>query len=199
MSLHFKLCIHNRDFELGRAIKDNIQFAIENSNSAIVVLSQQFVDSPWCREEFSNCCIENVKDPAFKLLVILMDSAKNLKNVSQDMKEYIENRTYVKQDDPELISKIATPLIWVKKPKDDNDSEQNDENGEGLKTNIADLDEAKGAMNVGYEFNEPRYDEPFNFRTSINSTNTGVNKDAYVTDDNEDGFDNSENTELLSD
>ena len=194
----FKLCIHNRDFELGCTIEANIQFAIENSNSAIMILSQNFVDSMWCRQEFANSVIENMKDPAFKVFVILMDSEKPLKNMSPEMKKYIENRTYVEQDDPELISRIAKYLIWVKQPKDDNDSERNHENGEGTETNSVDLDEAKGAMNDGYEYNEPRYNEPFNFRTSINSTNTSANKDVYVTDDNEDVI-TSENTELLSD
>ena len=41
----FKLCIHSRDFTPGRDIKDNIEEAIEGSNSAIIIMSQGFVDS----------------------------------------------------------------------------------------------------------------------------------------------------------
>ena len=44
----FRLCMHSRDFTPGRDIKDNIEEAIEASNSAIIVLSQGFVDSMWC-------------------------------------------------------------------------------------------------------------------------------------------------------
>ena len=40
----FKLFIHSRDFILGRDIIDNIEEAIEGSNSAIIVMSQGFVD-----------------------------------------------------------------------------------------------------------------------------------------------------------
>ena len=43
----FKLFIHSRDFILGRDIIDNIEEAIEGSNSAIIVMSQGFVDSKW--------------------------------------------------------------------------------------------------------------------------------------------------------
>ena len=41
----FKLCVHENDFELGKEIFDNMQAAIENSNSAILVMSQGFLDS----------------------------------------------------------------------------------------------------------------------------------------------------------
>ena len=68
----FKLCIHSRNFTPGRDIKDNIEEAIEGSNSAIIVMSQGFVDSPWCKEEFTHCYIENMKDAAFNLFVIMM-------------------------------------------------------------------------------------------------------------------------------
>ena len=36
---NFKLCIHSRNFVPGRDIKDNIEEAIEGSNSAIIVMS----------------------------------------------------------------------------------------------------------------------------------------------------------------
>ena len=62
----FKLCIHENDFEPGHGILDNMQVAIVNSNSAILVMSQGFVDSMWCQQEFQYCHIEHMKDPAFR-------------------------------------------------------------------------------------------------------------------------------------
>ena len=58
----FTLCIHSRNFTPGKDIKDNIEEAIKNSNSAIIVMSQGFVDSIWCKEEFTHSYIENMKD-----------------------------------------------------------------------------------------------------------------------------------------
>ena len=63
----FRLCIASRNFSLGCDIKDNIEKSINNSNSAIIIMSQGFVDSMWCREEFVDCYIENMKDAAFNL------------------------------------------------------------------------------------------------------------------------------------
>ena len=44
----FTLCIHSRNFIPGHDIKENIEEAIEGSNSVIVIMSQGPVDSMWC-------------------------------------------------------------------------------------------------------------------------------------------------------
>ena len=113
----FKLCFDSQDFKPGVHIKENIIEAIRKSNSAIIVLSQGFVSSIWCKEEFADCYIENMKDPAFRLFVILMQPVENLENVSEYMKSFFEKKTYLLKDDPQLFQKIGEYLEWVKKPK----------------------------------------------------------------------------------
>ena len=112
-----KLCFDSQDFKPGVHIKENIKEAVTNSNSAIVVLSQGFVDSIWCREEFSDCYIENMKDSAFRLFVIMMQPVENLENVSEYMNSFFEKKTYLLKDDPQLFPKIGEYLEGVKKPK----------------------------------------------------------------------------------
>ena len=104
----FKLCIHDRNFTPGCDIFDNIQVAIENSNSAILVMSQGFVDSMWCPQEFQYCHIEHMKDPAFKLFVIMMQPMESLQNLTECMKQYFVQETYLKKDDEKLFTKIAS-------------------------------------------------------------------------------------------
>ena len=48
----FKLTIHLRDFRADTLIYVNIRNAVVNSNSAIILMSQAYIDSRWCREEF---------------------------------------------------------------------------------------------------------------------------------------------------
>ena len=115
----FRLCINCQDFIPGRQILENIQEAIENSNSAIIVLSQGFVDSIWCKEEFKFCYIENMKDPAFRLFVIMMQPVETLKDLSGYMKSFFDEKTYLAKKDPKLFEKIAAYLTWVKLPKDE--------------------------------------------------------------------------------
>ena len=106
----FKMFIHDRDFELGQLITTNINNAINKCNSAIIVMSQGFIDSPICREEFTKCLRENEKDPAFKLFIIMMKEVNTLGNVPENMQNYFEEKTYVKREDPELFEKIGKHL-----------------------------------------------------------------------------------------
>ena len=123
----FKLFIHSRNFTPGYDIKQNIEDAIEVSNSAIIVMSQGFVDSIWCKEEFTYCYIENMKDPAFNLFVIMMQPADTLVNVSPYMKTFFSNKTYLDVNDPELIPRLALHLKNSRFPEDDvvNDADVN--------------------------------------------------------------------------
>ena len=112
----FRLCIHRRDFLAAWDIMWNIDNAIKNSNSAIIVMSQDYVNSLWCREEFEQCYLENMKDPAFKLFVIIMQPTETLENISIYMDRFFTHKTYLERNDPRLFRKIAKYLTWVKKP-----------------------------------------------------------------------------------
>ena len=112
-----KLIIHQRDFKPSYTIKWNIWNAIKTNNSAIVVMSQAYVDSLWCKDEFEGCYVENLEDPAFRLFVIMMQSVDTLENTNEYMKSFFASKTYLEKDDPKLFEKIAQYLSWVKQPK----------------------------------------------------------------------------------
>ena len=68
------------------------------------------MDSMWCKEEFTHCYIENMKDAAFNLFVIMMQPVDTLVNISPYIKTFIETKTYLLVDDPELFIKLAAHL-----------------------------------------------------------------------------------------
>ena len=115
----FKLCIHSRDFNIGDPIFENIQRAISQSNSAIMIMSQAFVNSIWCKAEFEKCLVENLKDPAFKLFLIMMQPTDTLEHLTECMTSFISQTTYLDRDDPDVFRKISEYLNWVKQPKED--------------------------------------------------------------------------------
>ncbi len=110
----FKLCIHRRDFLAAWDIMWNIRNAIQNSNSAIIIMSQEYVNSLWCREEFEQCYMEHMKDKAFKLFVVMMQPADSLVNASEYMKSFFQQKTYLDHDDADKFDKIALYLKQVK-------------------------------------------------------------------------------------
>ena len=109
-----KICIHRDHFQPGRTIKRNISEAIQDSNSAIIVMSQDFVNSVWCREEFADCYVENMNDPAFQMFVILTQPQGELQNLSEYMTSFLAQKTYLEKDDPNVIKKISEYLLHVK-------------------------------------------------------------------------------------
>ena len=113
-----KLCVYERDFLPGLFIEDNIKGAIAKSNSAIIVMSQAFIDSVWCQKEFAHCYLENMKDPAFKIFMIMMQPVDCLDNLSEPMQNFIDSKIYLSKYDPRLFQKIVSYLHWVKLPKD---------------------------------------------------------------------------------
>ncbi len=115
----FKLFIHSFDFVPGIDIFENIENAVQNSNCAIILLWQEFVNSQWCREEFNFCCIENQNDPAFKNLVILMQPASFFQNIdgrcSARIRNFVKYKTCLEAGDKNLWKTIASQLTDVKK------------------------------------------------------------------------------------
>ena len=109
-----KLCIHRRDFKAGWDIKWNIMNTIRNSNSAIIIMSQDFINSLWCVEEFEDCYMENMKDPAFKMFVALMQPADSLNITNEYIHSFFAKKTYLERDDPKLFKKMAEYLFQVK-------------------------------------------------------------------------------------
>ena len=99
-----------RDFKAGWDIKWNIINAIRNSNSAIIIMSQDYINSLWCVEEFEDCYMENMKDPAFKLFVVLMQPADTLNITNEYMNSFLTKKTYLERDDPKLFKRIAEYL-----------------------------------------------------------------------------------------
>ncbi len=101
------LCVCDRDFLPGDYIHNNIRHAVQNSNSAIIVMSQEFVDSPWCKGEFECCIQENMLHPEFRLFVIMMQPVHELQGTTDSMKQFFQSRLYLQREDPMLFQRIA--------------------------------------------------------------------------------------------
>ena len=47
----YRLCLHERDFQLGRSITENIVDCMAKSKSCLIILSENYVKSTWCNFE----------------------------------------------------------------------------------------------------------------------------------------------------
>ena len=62
--------------------------------------------------------MENMKDTAFKLFVILMQPEDTLTITNEYIQSFFTKKTYLERDDLNLFQKIAEYLIQVKQPKE---------------------------------------------------------------------------------
>ncbi len=97
--------------------------AIHNSNAAIIIMSQDYVNAAWCREEFEECMEEAKKDPRYKLFVIMMQPHETLENCTDYMNKYFRQKTYLDKDDPNLYEKLVEGLKELQCPQEEIEQE----------------------------------------------------------------------------
>ncbi|ESO87222.1 hypothetical protein LOTGIDRAFT_107027 [Lottia gigantea] len=102
-----KLCIHERDFQAGRLIIDNIVESIENSRRVLIVLSNNFVQSEWCQFEMT-LAQKHVLNRAIEPLSVVLLEDIDSENMSNSLHALLKTTTYITwYDDIEHIH-----LFW---------------------------------------------------------------------------------------
>ncbi|XP_046370592.2 toll-like receptor 3 [Haliotis rufescens] len=89
-----KLCIHNRDFEVGKFITENIVDSVENSRKVIIVLSNNFAKSGWCQFEL-NLIQRHVIECGQRLLVVVMLEDIDPCHVTKSLRAMLQTTTYL--------------------------------------------------------------------------------------------------------
>ena len=74
-----KCCIHSRDFELGRALVDNMAESVYSSRKVLAVLSRNYMDSRFCREELDMALHRSKVGHDCSLMVIRIDGIQKRK------------------------------------------------------------------------------------------------------------------------
>ncbi|XP_035668305.1 uncharacterized protein LOC118410631 isoform X1 [Branchiostoma floridae] len=67
----FKGLVHDRDFQVGKSIIDNISYGIDQSFKTILVLSENFLRSNWCRYEMQQVHLRAMKGRGDHVIAIL--------------------------------------------------------------------------------------------------------------------------------
>ncbi|PRD36761.1 UNVERIFIED_CONTAM: Tl [Trichonephila clavipes] len=92
---HFQLCIHERNWIPGRFISDNIISSVQSSKRTIVILSNNFISSPWFRLELRAAIFKVSGDKKNKIIVILADKSTSLDGIDTEIRHVISKRTYL--------------------------------------------------------------------------------------------------------
>ena len=106
---NIRLCLHQRDFQLGGQITDQIIDSIENSRKTLLLLSPHFVTSNWCKFEMIMAFQKLITAGHDVLLLAILKPLDGVQ-ISKTLKALLEQRTYVEWTDDQYGQK----LFWAK-------------------------------------------------------------------------------------
>ncbi|XP_043925625.1 toll-like receptor 13 [Protopterus annectens] len=105
------LCLHNRDFELGKDIVDNIMDSIQKSRWTICIVTRNYLRSQWCSMEMKMTTYRLIAESRDCLLLILLEKI-SLEEISyyHRLARLMNKKTYL--DWP--LEKKDQQLLWEK-------------------------------------------------------------------------------------
>lgn len=109
----FKLCVHYRDFPVGACIAETIVRSVEASKRTILVVSQNFLDSEWCRFEFQTAHQQVLNERRNRVILVLLHDI-NTDKLDNTLKAYMRTRTYLKYDDAWFWEKLMFSMPDVR-------------------------------------------------------------------------------------
>ena len=108
-ALDIKVLFHQRDFEAGMSIIDNITQAVSKSKRTISVLSPSFVASPLCSWEFITVFNDDIVRHQRRLLLIVKERVA-WETLSLAMQRYMRDFTYIDAASPYFMDNLLYSL-----------------------------------------------------------------------------------------
>lgn len=106
---NYKLCLHYRDFPVGAFLADTIVQAVESSKRTIMILSENFIKSEWCRFEFKSAHHQVLRDRKRRLIVVLLGEVPQ-KDLDPDIRLYLKTNVYLQWGDKLFWEKLKYAL-----------------------------------------------------------------------------------------
>ncbi|KAJ8005231.1 hypothetical protein DPEC_G00144490 [Dallia pectoralis] len=110
----FRLCLHHRDFELGRSIVDNIVSAIYKSRKTICVVSRHFLSCEWCSLEIQLANYRLFHELQDVLLLIFLEPIPESQlSAYHRMRKVMLKKTYMQWPESDCTDPVqAQELFW---------------------------------------------------------------------------------------
>ncbi|XP_053305907.1 toll-like receptor 13 [Spea bombifrons] len=107
----FRICIHNRDFEIGRDIVENIVDSIYNSKWTICLITHSYLQSHWCSLEMRMATYRLLAQRTDSLILIFLEqiSREELQYYHR-LTKLVDTKTYL--DWPDNVS--GQQLFWTR-------------------------------------------------------------------------------------
>nr|XP_034302016.1 toll-like receptor 1 [Crassostrea gigas] len=91
---HLKLCLHDRDFQVGKLIVDNITDAMHRSRKILIILSNSFAQSHWCRFETMMAQLRSINHGENTVVVVVLENILT-KNMNNSLHLLLKSTTFI--------------------------------------------------------------------------------------------------------
>ncbi|XP_066539324.1 toll-like receptor 13 [Hoplias malabaricus] len=92
-----RLCLHHRDFEVGKGIVDNISESIYSSRHTVCVLSRRYLHSDWCNLEMQVAMSRLLEEQQHHLILIFLEHISPFElSAYHRLVTVVKYRTYLK-------------------------------------------------------------------------------------------------------
>ena len=105
----FTLCRDDRDFIVGRTIAYNIISKIESSLTTLLVISNNFLRSEWCKMEFKRAHLKLLTEKRSNLIMIILEDL-DPDIMDKELAYYIKTHVYLKMSDKYFWPKLFQAL-----------------------------------------------------------------------------------------
>lgn len=105
----FSYCTYERNFKGGFLLQDIIRDAVTCSRRTLLVLTQNFVASEWCRLEFRLAYQRALNDNVNRLVIVLVDELVP-GALDEDLRLYVHAANYLRWGEPNFWGKLLHSL-----------------------------------------------------------------------------------------
>lgn len=120
------VCLHERDFQIGFGILENIVSCMDRSRCLLLVISQNFLQSQWCQFEMNLAQHRLLETRREKLIMVFLEDIP-VKKQPKILKYLMRTKTYIKWP-AEHGSESEKQLFWKRLKKSIVDGKWENEN-----------------------------------------------------------------------
>lgn len=106
---NLRLCLHHRDWMIGRDIVTNIIDSIEKSRKTLMVVSNAFSSSQWCHFEMTMAQTKLFEEDRDNLILVLLEEIAEI-NMNPRLQLQMQRKTYVEWTE----NPFGQQLFWGK-------------------------------------------------------------------------------------
>lgn len=104
----YRLCLQHRDLPLGVGtyMGSAMVEAVESSKRSVLILSENFIKSEWCRYELKSAHHEVLRNRKNKRLIVIVLGEIPSRDLDPDIRLYLKSNTYIRWGDKNFWEKL---------------------------------------------------------------------------------------------